>query len=146
MTMLDPEIYTVHAAIEELAGIRAFVYQRLISEGIDSSDAHALCLAVDEACSNIILHGTHPSASCLSISVEFANEICLIYIKDNAKPFDPNSIESPDMKSYFKKYSYGGLGIELMRRIVDEMTYQHADAQYQWNILLLKKYLPRYSN
>lgn len=146
MTMLDPHIYSVHANIEELAGIRAFVNQRLLSVGVESTIAQTLCLAVDEACSNIILHGHHHPGSCLKISVEYANGICHISIKDNTKPFDPNSVQSPDMKSYFKQYSYGGLGIELMRRIVDGMIYQQADADNQWNTLLLKKYLHSHTN
>lgn len=140
MTMLEPDIYTAHASVDELAGIRAFVHERLTANGVEQGIAQTLCLAVDEACSNIILHGK-PHASYLKISVDCTNGLCQIHIKDNAKPFDPNSVQSPDMKSYFKKFSYGGLGIELMRRIVDGMIYQQADAKNQWNTLLLRKYL-----
>jgi hypothetical protein len=50
------------------------------------------------------------------------------------------------MKSYFKNFSYGGLGIELMRRIVDGMIYQYADAEDQWNSLILRKYIHSPSN
>ena len=75
MTMLDPHIYSVHANIKELAGIRAFVNHRLLSVGVESTIAQTLCLAVDEACSNIILHGHHHPGSCLKISVDYANGI-----------------------------------------------------------------------
>lgn len=146
MTMLDPAIYSAYASIEELAGIRAFVYERLTSQGVDESNAQALCLAVDEACSNIILHGQKHQGSCLIISAEYARGTCTIHIKDNTQSFDPNSVQSPDMKTYFKKFSYGGLGIELMRRIVDGMIYQQADTKNQWNTLLLRKYIPTQSN
>ncbi len=140
MTMLEPGIYSASASVHELAGIRAFVFERLTSQGLDSNTAQSLCLAVDEACSNIILHGKDLNASRLIIDVEYSNGVCRIRIKDNAKTFDPNSVKSPDMLSYFKNFSYGGLGIELMRRIVDGMIYEQADAKNQWNTLLLHKY------
>ena len=141
MTMLEPGIYSASASVEELAGIRAFVFERLTSQGLDSNTAQSLCLAVDEACSNIILHGKDLNASRLIIDVEYSNGVCRIRIKDNAKTFDPNSVKSPDMMTYFKSFSYGGLGIELMRRIVDGMIYEQADAKNQWNTLLLHKYI-----
>lgn len=146
MTMHEADMYSVDASLNELAGIRAFVHERLIAHGVDQSIAQSLCLAVDEACSNIILHGQQYHASCLKISIDCTNELCQIHIKDNARSFDPNSVQSPDMKSYFKNFSYGGLGIELIRRIVDGMIYQQADAENQWNTLLLKKYLHTPSN
>jgi serine/threonine-protein kinase RsbW len=139
MTMLEPGRYSVNASLEELSGIRAFVFEQLTSQGLDSTNAQSLCLAVDEACSNIILHGQKLHASQLIINAEYSNGICRIEIKDNAKTFDPNSMKSPDMRSYFQNYSYGGLGIELMRRIVDSMIYEQACAKNQWNILLLQK-------
>jgi serine/threonine-protein kinase RsbW len=139
--MLEPGIYSASASVHELAGIRAFVFERLTSQGLDSNTAQSLCLAVDEACSNIILHGQKLNASRLIIDVEYSNGLCRIRIKDNAKTFDPNSVKSPDMISYFKYFSYGGLGIELMRRIVDGMIYEQADAKNQWNTLLLHKYI-----
>lgn len=141
MTMLEPGIYSASASVHELAGIRAFVFERLTSQGLDSNTAQSLCLAVDEACSNIILHGQERNASRLIIDVEYSNGLCRIRIKDNAKTFDPNSVKSPDMMSYFKNFSYGGLGIELMRRIVDGMIYEQANAKNQWNTLLLHKYI-----
>ena len=141
MTMLEPGIYSASASVRELAGIRTFVFERLTSQGLDSNSAQSLCLAVDEACSNIILHGQDLHASRLIIHVEYSNGVCRIRIKDNAKTFDPNSVKSPDMMSYFKNFSYGGLGIELMRRIVDSMIYEQADAKNQWNTLLLHKYI-----
>ena len=141
MTMLESEIYSAEASLNQLAGIRAFVQARLTSQGVDEVNVQALCLAVDEACSNIILHGQKHHASSLIISADYANGTCTIRIKDNAKPFDPNSVQSPDMKSYFKNFSYGGLGIELMRRIVDGMFYQQADDKNQWNSLILRKYI-----
>jgi serine/threonine-protein kinase RsbW len=141
MTMFEPSIYSTSASVHELAGIRAFVFERLTSQGLDSNIAQSLCLAVDEACSNIILHGQHLNPSRLIIDVEYSNGLCRIRIKDNAKTFDPNSVKSPDMMSYFKNFSYGGLGIELMRRIVDGMIYEQADAKNQWNTLLLHKYI-----
>lgn len=141
MTMLEPDIYSASASVHELAGIRAFVFERLTTQGLDSNIAQSLCLAVDEACSNIILHGQERNASRLIIDVEYSNGLCRIRIKDNAKAFDPNSVKSPDMMSYFKNFSYGGLGIELMRRIVDGIIYEQADAKNQWNTLLLHKYI-----
>lgn len=146
MTMLESEIYSADASLNELAGIRAFVHKRLTSQGVDESIAQVLCLAVDEACSNIILHGQKHHASSLKISADYVHGTCTIHIKDNAHSFDPNSVQSPDMKSYFKNFSYGGLGIELMRRIVDGMIYQQAHAEDQWNLLILRKYIHSPSN
>lgn len=141
MTMLEPDIYSASASVHELASIRVFVIERLTSHGLDLNSAQSVSLAVDEACSNIILHGQDLNVSRLIIHVEYSHGICRVQIKDNAKTFDPNSVKSPDMISYFANYSYGGLGIELMRRIVDGMIYKKADSKNQWNTLLLHKYI-----
>jgi len=107
----------------------------------DVGTGHIFSKCFSARISNIILHGKDLNASRLIIDVEYSNGLCRIRIKDNAKTFDPNSVKSPDMMSYFKNFSYGGLGIELMRRIVDGMIYEQVDAKNQWNTLLLHKYI-----
>jgi serine/threonine-protein kinase RsbW len=141
MTMSKTDIYSTEASLEALSGIRTYVREQLTALGIDSHDAHMLSLAVDEACSNIILHGNVKRETRIKIGINFSHQLCRITIQDNAQSFDPNSAESPDMITYFKKASHGGLGIELMRRIVDEMIYHKAVTTNDWNTLLLNKNL-----
>ena len=57
-------------------------------------------------------------------------------ISDDGKPFNPLEVPPPDTKSPFEKRSPGGLGILLLQKTMDGLSYQYA---HDCNILSLRK-------
>ena len=63
-----------------------------------------------------------------------------VIIKDKGKYFEPKEICPPDMREYLKQYKVGGLGIHLMKSLMDEIKYKIQPGVQ--NEVKLVKYLP----
>ena len=138
----DDKMICALGDFEELSRIRKFVYSQAMNCGFKDEEAQKICLAVDEACSNLIRHAFHFDRSKeICIQVEFAKKLFTVSIIDEGIPFDPLSVETPNMSEYFKQYRKGGLGIQLMRKVMDEIDYSPSDDKHPRNVLKLKKAL-----
>ncbi|MBK8683477.1 MAG: ATP-binding protein [Bacteroidetes bacterium] len=62
---------------------------------------------------------------------------CTIILTDYGTGFNPTQVKSPDMVSYLKEKKRGGLGIHLMKILMDEVDYLSVSGEY--NKLVLKK-------
>lgn len=131
---------TIAADTENLRRIRAFVTEHIANVGFTEFEENGIVLAVDEACANLI---THAYAKCpdqeIGITVTVTDREVHIEISDAARPFDPSTIDHPDMEAYFRERRVGGLGISLIRRIMDEVRYEPAGSGYDRNRLILTK-------
>ena len=130
---------TIPSQTERLSDVREFVSGLARVHGFSEDDINKITIAVDEACTNIIKHG-YSYAPDKSIDVDIirkGNDFEIV-ISDNGKQFDPSSIQSPDMKDYFEHYRRGGLGVYLMKRIMDKVEFNlHSDK----NVLRMTKTL-----
>lgn len=125
----------------ELTHIREFVIHKAIEFGFNEEEAFRISLAVDEACSNLIRHAFKMDASqmiCVIIQSD-SNEF-IVDIQDMGFPFNPLDVAPPEMMEYFKQFKKGGLGIHIMRSVMDEISYQPSQDKAAPNTLRLKKY------
>jgi serine/threonine-protein kinase RsbW len=130
---------TIPSQTERLNDVREFVSLQARAHGFAEDDINKITIAVDEACTNIIKHG-YSYAPDQSIGVDIVREgnDFEIIISDSGKQFDPKAIETPDMKDYFAHYRRGGLGVYLMKRIMDKVEFDlHSDK----NVLRMMKTL-----
>jgi len=131
----------------ELSKIRDFVTVQAKKFGFPDDDVLKIALAVDEACTNLIEHAfKFDKAKELCVNIESDTNQFIVNIIDNGSPFNPLEVIQPDMKEYLSKYSQGGLGIFIMRSVMDEISYSPStinstDTQQHLNILKLKKIL-----
>ena len=74
------------------------------------------------------------------IEVEFLQDPLKVKItfKDSGMPFDPTAKEDPDVTLSAQERKIGGLGIYMVKKAMDEMTYEYVDGQ---NILHIVKTL-----
>jgi serine/threonine-protein kinase RsbW len=105
--------------------VRRFILEAALRFGFDEESASKIMLAVDEACTNIIKH-SYEFATTKGIDLEILTrdrqfEVVIIH---RGKPFDPDSVKTPDMKMYFSQFRRGGLGIHLMRSLMDKVEYK----------------------
>jgi serine/threonine-protein kinase RsbW len=127
----------IPSSTDRLSDVREFVGEQARVHGFTDDDVNKITLAVDEACTNIIKHGYNYSPDhFIEVMISREGGTFEITIADQGKKFDPNSIESPDMKEYLTHYRRGGLGIYLMKRIMDNVEFSfHRDR----NILRMTK-------
>jgi|SRR5208282_5580006 anti-sigma regulatory factor (Ser/Thr protein kinase) len=93
-------------------------------------------LAVEEIIANTIRHGFCGNPGSISIHSTAAPDGLTVEITDRAPPFNPLSVPSPDVTSSLAERKTGGLGIYLVRQVIDTVTYRYEDGK---NILLLTK-------
>ena len=113
------------AKFEYLDEIREFVGNIARAGGFGDKDIYNIQLAADEAASNIIEHayeGVNNGLLELSCGVK-GNTITIILV-DHGDSFDPSEIPMPDLKADLSERKIGGLGIFLMRKLMDEVRYE----------------------
>ena len=109
---------------ENLELIRDFVYKLAARLGFEDEEASRIELAVDEACTNVIKHAYRgESEELIDIAIKIDYKKMSIIVTDHGKGFDPSSVDMPEMKEYLAELRVGGLGIFLMRTIMDEVKY-----------------------
>ena len=99
----------------------------------------AFHLAFEEIVSNIIYYAYPPEAvGELTIEIHESQYQVIITFKDRGRPFDPLSVAEPDTTLSIGERSIGGLGIFLVKKMMDTVNYTYSDSQ---NILEIRKHL-----
>jgi anti-sigma regulatory factor (Ser/Thr protein kinase) len=132
---------TLHffARFENLDAIREFVGGIAAKGGFSDKETYNIKLATDEAASNIIEHAYEGvSNGILEISCGLHKNSIVIILVDHGESFDPSAVPMPDLKADLSERQVGGLGIFLMRKLMDEVHYD-ADPKHNRNTLTLIK-------
>ena len=116
---------TFPAKFESLDEIRELVAQVARGGGFTEKEIYSLQLAADEAASNIIEHAYEgvPDAS-LRITCDIRGDTLTITLHDTGKPFDPSQVKQPNLKADLSERQIGGLGVYLMRKLMDDVRYE----------------------
>jgi len=118
-------ISTFPARFEFLDEIRNFVAEVAHEGGFTEKAIYSLQLAADEAASNIIEHAYQGVANAsLQITCDMQDDELIITMRDSGKPFDPSNVKQPNLKADLSKRQIGGLGVYLMRKLMDEVRYE----------------------
>jgi serine/threonine-protein kinase RsbW len=115
---------TFPASFDYLDEIREFVAQVAREGGFSDKEIYSLQLAADEAASNIIEHAYagDPDAG-FDVTCEMYGDALTIIMRDFGKPFDPSTVKPPNLKVGLSERQIGGLGLYLMRKLMDDVTY-----------------------
>ena len=128
------------AKFESLDAIREFAAQAARDAGMDDASIYAVELSTDEACSNIIEHAyASTAAGDIECTCASDDQILTIVLRDHGCPFDIMSIPQPDMETILEERRVGGLGVYLMRKLMDEVVYENNNES--GNVLTLTRKL-----
>ncbi len=113
------------AKFEYLDEIRDFVGKVAHKGGFSAKDIYNIQLATDEAASNIIEHAYEGvSNGVLDLSCGIVGDGITIILIDYGESFDPSAVPMPNLKADLSERKIGGLGIFLMRKLMDEVHYE----------------------
>ena len=116
---------TFPAKFESLNEIREFVAQVACEGGFTEKEIYSLQLAADEAASNIIEHAYDGVSNAdLDITCDVNGDTLTITMRDTGIPFDPSNVKQPNLKADLLERQIGGLGVYLMRKLMDEVHYE----------------------
>lgn len=116
---------TFPASLDALVQISAFVNAATHQCKMSEREAWHVQLAVDEAATNIMQHAYGDTGvGSLDITWSIDGGVLTITLFDRGKPFEPTTVPVPDIHSSFEDRQAGGLGIYLMNKLMDEVTYR----------------------
>ncbi|MEJ2636280.1 MAG: SpoIIE family protein phosphatase [Calditrichia bacterium] len=114
----------VPAQMSYLRQIRDFIDQIGKKHHFNQKIINSFKLVVDEACTNIIRHGYRDIKNGQIIVRAIVRRLSLtIVIIDYGKSFDPRQVKNPDLNKYVSIGKKGGLGIFMMRKLMDDIKY-----------------------
>jgi serine/threonine-protein kinase RsbW len=116
---------TFPAQFDFLDEIREFVAQVANEGGFTEKEIYSLQLAADEAASNIIEHAYEGiSDADIDITCNMRGDTLTITMHDRGRSFDPSKVKQPNLKADLSERQIGGLGLYLMRKLMDEVRYE----------------------
>jgi serine/threonine-protein kinase RsbW len=114
----------VPSSTENLSLIRDFVANIGKQAGLAETELSMVELAVDEACANVIEHayGLDQTKEVI-VRARLDGDAITIEVVDTGKGWDPATVEQKDIKRLVEERRSGGLGMRMMKLVMDEVEY-----------------------
>ena len=128
---VENKMLSVNPTMETVSQVAAFVEGHLERFQVPMKLSTKLMVAVDEIYSNIVRYSAATEAQIRLIKE--ADTLRLVF-HDNGKPYNPLDAEEPDITASAEERAIGGLGIFMVRKMMDRVDYMYKDGQ---NILTL---------
>ncbi|MFI4947490.1 MAG: ATP-binding protein [Alphaproteobacteria bacterium] len=127
----------VKPQVGEVARLIEWIKSCCAADGISEEVTFKMTLAVEEAVVNAISHAFEglPPPHSITVRLDIAAQSIAAEIIDDGRPFDPTEAADPDLSEPLEARDPGGLGILLMRRMVDRLSYRRGEGK---NILRLE--------
>lgn len=123
--------YSIGCSLTNLKGIRDFIRTSLKDNHVSEIEIGAIVLALDEMCSNLMIHAHHCNPDhVLELHIEVSDDRRFVFeIVDDGSMFDINTFRTPDIDNLVQDKRKGGLGIRLVRSIMDKVEYYNKDGK-----------------
>ncbi|MFM9840199.1 MAG: ATP-binding protein [Cyclobacteriaceae bacterium] len=130
--------YNIGCSLSNLKGVREFIRHSLEGHGVSDLEIGAIVLALDEMCSNLMIHAHHCNPDHLiELNIHIPTEHRFVFeIIDDGSMFDINQFREPELDNLVHEKRKGGLGIRLVKSIMDKVEYVKEDGK---NICRLTK-------
>ena len=128
---VENKMLSVTPAMETVPQVAAFVEEHLEKFEVPMKLTMKLMVAVDEIYSNIVRYSGADEAQ-----IRLVKELDTLQIifRDNGKPYNPLDAKEPDVTASAEERAIGGLGIFMVRKMMDDVEYMYKDGQ---NVLTL---------
>lgn len=131
---------SIAATIENLPVVTEFVNEQLEQLDCPPKAQMQIDIAIDELFSNIAHYAYNPEVGEATVRVEVVQDPLSVVISfiDQGVPFDPLANDEPDISLSAEERKIGGLGIFIVKKSMDEISYEYKDGK---NILSIRKQL-----
>lgn len=129
---------TIDATVENIVQVTSFVEEKLEALGCPIKAQMQISVAIDELFGNIAHYAYNPEVGPATVRVEVIRSPLAVVITfiDNGVQYDPLAKEDPDTALSAEEREIGGLGIYMVKKSMDEITYEYREGQ---NILRIRK-------
>lgn len=127
MKSIREQIITVPASTAYISAVRDFVGLYAFEFGFNDTEIDQIRLAVDEAYTNVIKHAYQfDDSKRVSIRIGADPNEFWISITDQGRAFNPDLYAEPDIKERIRQKKRGGVGVYLIRKLMDTVNYSNA--------------------
>jgi serine/threonine-protein kinase RsbW len=128
---------TLANRLEEIARVTGFLESFAARHHLSDDVGFALTLAMDEVVTNIARHG-YPAGEAGEIVVRIRMDAgtVVLQVEDAGRPFNPLDAPPVDLDAPLEGRPIGGLGIHLIRSLMDQVEYRREDGR---NVLVMRK-------
>ena len=124
-----PRSCELQRRVESLGTLFAFLEGSLTGGRIDEDTRLCLKLSAEELFTNMVRHNVSRGDT-ISVALEISDDSIKLELTDHdVEPFDPDSVEPVDVHRPVEERQPGGLGMHLVRSIVDRVSYGYADRE-----------------
>ncbi len=129
---------TIQASLESIPEITGWVDQLLAMADCTVKARRQIDVALDEILSNIARYAYPDAEGSMTVEIDLDEETGMLSLtfRDEGVPFDPLAKEEPDVTLGVRERAVGGLGIFLVKKMMDEVIYRREGKE---NILRLYK-------
>lgn len=123
---------SVPADASQLALLNQFLREFWTTSGLAPVRLRNFELALEEIFINIVSHGTSPDVvPQVSVSLSLGPDVVTMTIEDDGAQFDPLAVPPPDLSTSLADRGVGGLGVYLVRRVMDTVSYARVAGRNQ---------------
>lgn len=129
---------TIDATVDNIQIVTEFVDEQLEGFGCPMKAQSQIDIAIDELFGNIAHYAYKPEVGSATVRVEVIESPLSVVITfiDHGVPYDPLANEDSDVSLPAEQRKIGGLGIYIVKKSMDEITYEYKNGK---NILKIKK-------
>lgn len=129
---------SINASVENLPAVTEFVESAIEETDCSMKTKIQINIAVDEIFGNIAQYAYSPETGDATVKVDIAKDMKTVSITfiDSGIPYNPLEKSDPDISLSAQEREIGGLGIYMVKKSMDEMSYEYKDGK---NILTIKK-------
>ncbi len=129
---------TIPATVENIEKVTEFVNSQLEEINCPIKARMQIDIAIDELFGNIAHYAYNPETGPATVRVEVTEAPISVVVTfiDHGIPYDPLKKDDPDVTLSAEERAIGGLGIFMVKKTMDEITYEYKDGQ---NILRIRK-------
>ena len=124
------------ADINELAPVTVFLEEELDKAEASPKIMVTFAVALEELFVNVAHYAYPNSKGTVKIGIDTSGDSIVVQLTDSGIPFNPVAMPDPDITESAEERKIGGLGIYMVKKSMDSMTYEYKDNQ---NILTISK-------
>ena len=133
---------TVDATVDNLSKVLAFIDEQLEANNCPMRVMQEIDVAAEEIFVNVASYAYTSGIGSVAIEVNFEEHPKAVAIRfiDSGIPYNPLEKEDPDVTLPAEKRGIGGLGVFMVKKSMDEVTYEYKDGK---NLLTIRKFFDR---
>lgn len=123
------------ATDEALADVNSFVESQLEAAGCSLKNQMKIMVALEELFVNVAHYAYDGETGFVTLGIDFEDKDMIMVLKDSGKPFNPLEKADPDISLSAEERDIGGLGIFMVKKSMDDVSYRYENNQ---NIITIR--------